>query len=109
MNLHRLAFLALLTATPLLAQHEEHAATAPAAAAEDPHAGHTTPAEPAPAASDPHAGHTETSDTAITEEAAAPAHDMEAMIEAAAVPEAAPPPEAFSGPAHAADTIFNPA
>lgn len=52
--------------------------------------GHCTmPAQPvAPASADPHAG-----------------HDMGAM-EAAAPPVAPPPPEALSGPAHAADAAF---
>jgi len=86
-----------LLATPVLAQHENHAVpavtpeTPVAAAAVDPHAGHVMPAaETAPAP------------------AAMPAtHDMNAMGGTGGKqPEVPPPPAAFSGPAHAADTIF---
>ncbi|HEY0324421.1 MAG TPA: copper resistance protein B [Allosphingosinicella sp.] len=54
--------------------------------ATDPHAGHSAPAEQA----DPHAGHQMTGD-----QAAPPAP-----------PVGPPPPAAFSGPEHAADTVF---
>ena len=50
------------------------------------HEGHAAPAP------DPHAG-----------------HDMSAMGDPALPPAMPPPPEAFSGPRHAADTIFDPA
>ena len=85
--------LALLSA-PLFAQHEGHdmpghdgqAMEQPA----DPHAGHSMPMdEPAP---DPHAGHA-----------------MPGVTESPALPQSGPPPEAFSGPDHAADTLFPPA
>jgi copper resistance protein B len=66
-------------AVPVCAQHDSHAAPAS-----------ETPAAPASAVADPHAG-----------------HDMNAMGSSAPTQrEAAPPPIAFSGPAHAADTIF---
>jgi copper resistance protein B len=95
-------------AAPAFAQHNEHA-TAPVQATEatcapehaamghcqlpaegqqpaDPHAGHQMPAEqPAP---DPHAG-----------------HDMSQMAGPEVQP-GAPPPEALSGPAHAADAFW---
>ncbi|MGK6355933.1 copper resistance protein B [Sphingomonas sp. DT-207] len=99
--------LALATSAPALAQHAGHGRppepqkrqqtqTQP-----DPHAGHTAPApKPAPAPTDPHAGHT----------MPAPAdshagHDMPAQ---AAAP-ASPPPEATTGPLHAADGVYSPA
>ncbi|RED16665.1 copper resistance protein B [Parasphingopyxis lamellibrachiae] len=54
---------------------------------------------------DPHAGHQ------MDEASAADAHqghDMGAMDQDSAIPQSGPPPEAFSGPAHAADTVFPP-
>jgi copper resistance protein B len=64
-------------------------AEAPPAAA-DPHAGHQAPAQN-PSTSDPDAGHSMTRGNA-------------------SLPPVAPPPaEALSGPAHAADTVFDPA
>lgn len=69
----------------------EHAAMghcAPAAAtAADPDAGHAMPQQPA---ADPHAG-----------------HSMPGMAATDAPPAEVPPPEAFSGPEHAATTIFD--
>lgn len=69
----------------------EHAAmghcTPQAGPASDPHAGHKAP-EPS---ADPHAGHA-----------------MPGMTAPDAPPVAPPPPEAFSGPEHAAATIFDP-
>ena len=62
----------------------------PAEPTADPRAGHAMPQQPT---SDPHAGHT------------MPA--MPGMGETAAPPVAPPPPEAFSGPKHAATTIFD--
>lgn len=52
----------------------------------DPHAGHSMPVSEAP---DPHAGHG-------------------AIEESNTLPQSGPPPEAFAGPAHAADTVFSP-
>ncbi|MGV2495103.1 copper resistance protein B [Pelagerythrobacter aerophilus] len=70
---------------------QEHAAmghcTPQAGPASDPHAGHKAP-EPS---ADPHAGHA-----------------MPGMTAPDAPPVAPPPPEAFSGPEHAAATIFDP-
>lgn len=63
---------------------------APSKPAGNPHAGHTMPAAPAPAA-DPHAGH------------------QMGTAEPAAPPNAPPPAEALSGPAHAADLVYDPA
>ena len=67
------------------------AASAPAPTTADPHGGHDMePEAPAPTAADPHAG-----------------HQMEPEAQAGAAPPVAPPPpEAFSGPAHAAEPIF---
>lgn len=57
--------------------------------ATDPHAGHDMEAMPA---TDPHAGHAMPGNTAAMP----------------APPVAPPPPAAYSGPAHAADTVFDP-
>jgi copper resistance protein B len=109
---------------PVFAQHEGHGVGAPTENQEqqtpDPHAGHTMPpaaATPpentheghdvnAAVPSDPHAGH-------VMPQVPAPSahegHDMTAMDQAATREEQAPPPEAFSGPQHAADLFYNPA
>ena len=120
----RIAFTAalLLSASPALAQpmdrgmdhtghgdaHAGHAmpdqpppppTPPPASTPADPHAGHTMPMpkrapEPAvPPVSDPHAGHGMTM-------------QGEAMPGETKVPPGPPPPEALSGPAHAADTVY---
>lgn len=79
----------------------------------DPHAGHDmgnmtmpTPTQAGPAASDPHAGHTMSPPGGAPSDPHA-GHDTSAM-ESPAPPVAPPPPEALSGPAHAADTVFDP-
>ena len=112
-----IALLASTIAMPALAQstdphagHDMGAATPadphaghamPAATPVDPHAGHTMPAT-TPA--DPHAGHTMPATTPADPHAG---HDMGAMTATPdAPPVAPPPPGAFSGPAHAADTVF---
>lgn len=79
--------------------------SAPEQPAADPHAGHEMPAAPPAQASDPHAGHV------MPEQAADPhaGHAMPGMAATEAPPVAPPPPEAFSGPEHAAATIFDPA
>src|SRR5690606_22546987 len=64
-----------------------HCTMPPAAPTPDPHAGHGAPGQPV----DPHAGHA-----------------MPGMEPTDAPPVAPPPPEAFSGPEHAAATIFDP-
>lgn len=79
---------------------------------DDPHAGHTMPAEQnlheghsAPAETDmddPHAGH-----TMSAEPDPHAGHGM-AQSDQDEIPQAGPPPEAFTGPAHAADTVFSP-
>ncbi len=101
------------------------AAPKPAAPARDPHAGHdmATPSRPT---ADPHAGHTMPQGTASSAQEAQQAdphagHDMGAapapqadphaghqmpMADAPAPPVAPPPAGAFSGPEHAADTVF---
>lgn len=92
-----LPFLLAACATPAIAQHQGHHPAPPPPtpqtpanphADHDPHAGHH--AEPRQTTQDPHAGH------------AMPAPTT-------APPVAPPPPGALSGPAHAADTIFDPA
>ena len=110
------------TAAPALAQHSGHSTAqepapsagctaeharmghctmpAPAPQASDPHAGHTTP-DNEPAA-DPHAGH-----ATPTQGQQADPHAGHDMGQAADGPQPAPPPpDALSGPAHAADTVF---
>ena len=90
------------------------AAPAAPSVAADPHAGHDmTTMQPAAAAADPHAGH----DMGAMQPAAPPSpadphagHDMGTMGGAVpGLPEAPPPPAAFSGPRHAADLLFDPA
>jgi copper resistance protein B len=54
---------------------------------------------------DPHAGHQREDTRPVN---AHQGHDMGAMDQNAAAPQSGPPPEAFSGPAHAADTVFPP-
>ena len=73
----------------------------------DPHAGHEMPAEkPAahePAAPDPHAGHKMPAEQSAPDPHAG--HDMSQMAGPEIQP-APPPPEALSGPAHAADAFW---
>ena len=84
---------------PAADPHAGHVMPAPATPAADPHAGHVMPAPATPA--DPHAGHV----------MPAPAVDPHAghgmAAEPAAPPVAPPPPGALTGPAHAADTLFD--
>jgi len=79
---------------------------------DDPHAGHQMPAKETtpPPQSGPHAGH-----GASSQQPAQPA-DAHAGHGTGAVdkpppgpPDAPPPPEALTGPVHAADTVFDPA
>lgn len=108
-----LAILPLLFAAPAFAQHEGHQMDQPAdphgghqmEQPADPHAGHQMPGmEEDQQASDPHAGHQ-------VEQASDP-HADHAMPGSASdephLPQSGPPPEALSGPAHAADTLFAP-
>ncbi|WP_081598876.1 copper resistance protein B [Tistrella mobilis] len=69
-----------------------------------PHAGHAMP-QPAPAPGD-HAGHRETAPALAADPHAG--HATSGNAPASAPPVAPPPPEAFSGPEHAADTVFDP-
>ena len=80
---------------------------APRSAA-DPHAGHVMPeAQPQPA-TDPHADHI--MPEAQPQQSASDPHAGHAMpAPAAEIPPGPPPPEALSGPAHAADAAFDPA
>ncbi|MEO1169548.1 MAG: copper resistance protein B [Pseudomonadota bacterium] len=71
----------------------------PQTAEPDPHAGHSAPEEP-----DPHAGHRMDEPAGTHDD-----HAMPGMADESALPQSGPPPEAFSGPAHAADTVFPPA
>ncbi|MGP1283291.1 MAG: copper resistance protein B [Parasphingopyxis sp.] len=72
-------------ATPQAAEPDPHAGHRMDGSAER-HDGHATPAD------DPHAGHA-----------------MPGMAGDTPLPQSGPPPEALSGPAHAADTVFPPA
>ena len=72
---------------------------APSTSPTDPHAGHAAPpAQPAPG---PHAGH-----GAPPAQPATDPHAGHQMAPTAGPPVAPPPPEATSGPAHAADLVF---
>ena len=76
--------------------------------AADPHAGHVMPdAQPQQPAADPHAGHA-MPEAQPKQPATDPhaGHDMAGP--AADIPIGPPPPEALTGPAHAADTAFDP-
>ena len=77
----------------MLAQHEERGTEAAAEPATDAHAGHDTSAEP----------QGEQQDTG-----AHGVHHAESRESAVEPAEAPPPPAAFSGPAHAADSLFDP-
>jgi copper resistance protein B len=119
------AALLLMAATPAVAQdghanHDGHAGHGTPQARPDPHAGHVMPtaqpdphaghrmptAQPDPHAGhrmpaaqpDPHAGHVMAGPT--------PPDVRTSTDDAGRAPQTPPPPEAFSGPAHAADTIF---
>ena len=90
-----LIFLLAAAATPpVLAQHEGHEAEQADQPTTDPHSGHDVNSEPREQQEndDPHASH----DRSTVQDAA----EQKA--------EAPPPPAAFSGPAHAADTLFDP-
>lgn len=97
-------------ATPAFAQHSGH--SQPPAPAQDTsctpeHAamGHCTPPPPAQPADDPHSGHQMPAEEQ-------PADDRHAGHRTGTMPQppkAPPPPEALSGPEHAADLIYDPA
>lgn len=94
-----LALLVAANTTPAFAPHAGHATDEPIEAPvdqpepEDPHDEHRAAPQPArPTATDPHAG-----------------PDMIPGAAPPPPPEAPPPPAAFSGPRHAADTVFGPA
>lgn len=70
--------------------------------APDPHAGHVMPE--AQTTTDPHAGH----DVSAMEPAVDPHAGHLMPAEAVEIPLAPPPPEAGTGPANAADTIYDP-
>jgi copper resistance protein B len=99
--------------TPPADPHAGHQMPPPAPAAPataDSHAGHTMPAQPPQSppstAADPHQGH----DMGATPQSADPhaGHQMgTATMESAAPPVAPPPPEALSGPAHAAELVYD--
>jgi copper resistance protein B len=120
-----LTVLTVLTAAPALAQHAGHGEDERADRSveqpkhEDPHAEHRTMPEPAqPAPDDPHSAHDMHAPAQPTEpppqerhaghDRAPPPADPHAGHDM--TPRAAPPPpEAFAGPRHAADTLFDPA
>lgn len=81
-------FLAAVAALPAVAQHPGH--PVPAAPPMPPQPGHAQPAAPRkPTPADPHQGHM-----------------MGPADESQSPPKDGPPPEAFSGPSHAADRVF---
>ena len=83
-------------------------APAPQPPAADPHAGHQMPAPvPAPPPSDPHAGHRMPAPVPAPAPPAADPHAGHAMpAPAGDIPLGPPPPEALTGPEHAADTAW---
>jgi len=93
------AMVAAILAGPALAQeHHHHEAEAPD------HSAHGGPVE-----ADPHAGHVMPAQEPEADESAADAHSHDgatASEEVEPSPLAAPPPEAFSGPEFAADSIY---
>lgn len=107
-----IVLLAASAAAPAVAQHQSHQTqdTSPQATQprSDPHAGHDMSAtiEDQDSA-DPHSAHNSPQEQRESADPHA-GQDMGAMQQPA-VPEAeAPPPAAFSGPAHAADLLFDP-
>ena len=90
--------------------HAGHRPEPPARAAPtqpDPHAGHRMPAPPPTApASDPHAGHAMPPPAPATPPADPHAGHAIGTEQIPAPPMAPPPPEASSGPAHAADLVY---
>ncbi len=107
-----IALLAAAIGMPAFAQHAGHEAPMPAPAG-DSHAGHQGGTTPTPAMQPgAHADHEAGTATPDSPPAAADphaGHSMEREDGAASIPpEAPPPPAAFSGPGHAADTVFDP-
>lgn len=97
-----LAAAVLFIPAPIFAQeHDAHQSdNAPDPLIVDPHAGHSMVEANDP---DPHAGH-----SMPVGEVPDPHAGHGAMEESDTLPQSGPPPEAFSGPAHAADTVFSP-
>ncbi len=95
--------------------HAGHQMPQPAPVQADPHAGHQMPqpqpgqADPhaghQPAQQDPHAGHQPAQQPPVTADPHA-GHRMGGAAAATDVPLAPPPPEALSGPSHAADAFY---
>ena len=111
-----IALLAAAAGAPAFAQHTGHTMpmqtpTVDRHAGHD-HAGHDTEATPAPATRpDPHAGHHMGTGAPVSPPAVADphaGHGTGASTEAAPTLPESPPPEAFSGPTHAADVLFDP-
>lgn len=86
--------LSIFLSAPVLAQHEGHGTEAAAPLVTDPHAGHDMGPEPREEHHDAEAHETH--------------HQDSPRDETEAAGKAAPPPAAFSGPAHAADALFDP-
>ena len=102
---------------PAADPHAGHTMPMPASpSAADPHAGHTMPMPASPPAADPHAGHTMPMPASPSVADPHAGHDMSGMdmqgmdmnASAEAPPIAPPPSEALSGPAHAAETVYDP-
>ena len=94
-------YLAILLAAVLLpyAAAAQHAGHQMPAKSKDPHAGHQMPAK----SDDPHAGHKMPAKSDDPHAGHGTAADAESP------PKGPPPAEALSGPAHAADSVFDPA
>jgi copper resistance protein B len=105
-----LAIVASLVPVQAIAQaHDAHQGHGvPAQEVEDPHAGHAMPMAES-AASDPHAVHNMSNEDADPHAGhAMPAASVDQSDQGDNLPQSGPPPAAFSGPAHAADTVFPP-
>lgn len=93
------------TASPEMDPHAGYTMGEPGTQKPDTHAGHTMPVQPSGAQQDPHAGHSMPAPPSSDPHAG---HAMANPGTGDAPPVAPPPPEAFSGPEHAATTVFDP-
>ncbi len=117
-----IALLAASVAIPAVAQHSGHDMPMDMSMPRSTKAAPEKPSAKPSGPVDPHAGHDMGNGDSTQPSAPGMEHDMGSKPEpsmghdmgamnkgAASVPEAPPPPGAFSGPRHAADTIFDPA
>lgn len=88
---------------PAADPHAGHQMPAQEQPAADPHGGHDMPAQEQEPAADPHAGHQMPGE----QQPAVDPHAGHQMGSAPQPPQAPPPPEALTGPRHAADTVYD--